>query len=226
MKIAIIEDRESRLQRFQNFDIRSEPSVVLILEQSFQDLLDNIKANNLKVLDNYYVIAAHRSALTETMRDSIKSYCAKTKKPLVFFSGGITSSYYKETSFQFLLINSKEFYSENLRIFLNHVNQGNTPNLLMLQFGTKWKLSMLLSLRNRIAVALAKEELKESGIKNIGTHGLIKWNSDLEISELIKTDIQTETTKDILSKNADASISLAELKEIRIAIEQQLQTIS
>ena len=223
MKIAIIEDRAKRLQQFQSFDISNESSIVVITEQLFQELIDNLKANDLTLLHQYDVVAVHRSAMSETIRDTIKKYCAKTRKPLVFFSGGITSSYYKETGFPFLLMNSKEFYSDHLKIFIDHINQSGKPNLLMLQFGAKWKLSMLLSLRNRIAVSLSKEGLKATGVSDIGTSGLIKWMGNLELSELIITDLETEKTKGILRKNADASVSLTELEQIKIAIEQQLQ---
>jgi hypothetical protein len=224
MKVAIIEDREKRLQRFQSFDIYQEPNVVVVTEQLFQDVLENLRVSDLSFLDTFGVIAIHRSALSESMRDSIKNYCAKEKKPLVFFSGGITSSYYKETTFPFLMINSKEFYSDHLKIFLDHLNTGAKPNLLMLQFGIKWKLSMFLSLRNRIVVSLSKEELKASGMKNIG--GVIKWVSDLDLSELIMSDIQTEDTKEALAKKPDASVTSTELVQIKIAIEQLLQRMS
>jgi len=223
MKIAIVEDRAKRLQQFQSFDIWNEPSIVVITGQSFQDLVDNLEANNLTVLYNYDVVAVHRSAMSEKIRDAIKNYCAKTRKPLVFFSGGITSSYYKETGFSFLLMNSKEFYSDHLKIFIDHVNESGKPNLLMLQFGANWKISMLLSLRNRIAVSLSKEELKATGVRDIGISGLIRWIGNLELSESIISDLETETTKVILKRKADASVSLAELEQIKNAIEQQLR---
>ena len=79
---------------------------------------------------------------------------------MIFFSGGITSSVLKDLDFPFLHINSKEFYSENLKLFIEAFEESNAVNLLVLQFGKKWKLSLLLNLRNNIAVALNKEALK------------------------------------------------------------------
>ncbi len=63
-------------------------------------------------LENYSTIITHRSAfgsMDENILDLLKEYCAKNNIKLVFFSGGITSTYYSKTSYEFLLLNSKSF---------------------------------------------------------------------------------------------------------------------
>lgn len=172
-------------------------------------------------LDAFDVIAAHRSALNNSNRDALNNYCRSRNKPLIFFSGGITSSIYKDSEIPFLYLNSKEFYSVNLKIFLEHLNFCTTPNLLILQFGTQWKMSLLLALRNRIVVAQSKSFMIAEG-SDIQIVELIRRVQDLQISDLIKKDLVTDQTRELLSGSPTASVTNQNLIEIRAIIDHQI----
>ena len=90
MKIAIIEDRIARLDQYTDFELKKCKSVSIITSLDFDNLLVSLKNNDTKPLDQYECIASHRSALSNDIRDTLKEYCRIKRKPLIFFSGGIT----------------------------------------------------------------------------------------------------------------------------------------
>jgi len=220
MEIAIIEDRIARLEQFTDFELKRCKSVKIITGLEFDNIVGSLKINETKSLDQYECIASHRSALSNEVRDTLKEYCRIKKKPLIFFSGGITSSVLKDVDFPFLHINSKDFYSENLKMFIETCEEGNSINLLVLQFGKKWKLSLLLNLRNNIAVALNKEALKvEFPDSQIDESELIKRVRDLQINNAIKAELINEKTNVIFSGNDLTPISFGQVQDIKYVID-------
>lgn len=221
MKIAIIEDRIARLEQYTDFDLKENKSVTIITGIEFDNLIDSLKNNDTRKLVQYECIASHRSALSNEVRDTLKEYCRENKKPLIFFSGGITSSVLKDVEFPFLHINSKEFYSENLKLFIEACVEHATVNLLLLQFGKKWKLSLLLNLRNNIVVDLNKRELKE---KNRGGEihdsELIKRVRDLQLNSAIKADLLTEETENIFSGDDLSPVSFEQIQNIKYVLDR------
>lgn len=219
MKIAIIEDRISRLEQYAEFDLKGCKTVSIITGSEFDSLILTLSKKDTNVLEQYDCIASHRSALSNEIRDIIKEYCNFEKKPLIFFSGGITSSVFKDINFPFLHINSKDFYSSNLNLFITNCEENNTINLLILQFGKRWKLSLLLNLRNNIAVAQNKQAYKnENSEIEIDDRELIKRVRDLQINSLIKPDLINEKTDSILSGNDFASITAEQIQEVKSVI--------
>ena len=164
MKFVILEDRKKRMDQFSTFDISKTSEAVVITEQAFIDLVSAIEKNDMGALDRFCCISCHQSAISVTVRDNLKAYCKKEKKGLIFFSGGITSSIYVDDSFPYLNINSKDFYSLNLQLFLNDLKEGKAPNLLKIQFGENWKLAMLLTLRNNINNSVNRELIASKGL--------------------------------------------------------------
>ena len=227
MKIAIIEDRIARLEQYTDFDLKKSKSVTIITGIEFDNLIDSLKSNDTRKLDQYECIASHRSALSNEVRDTLKEYCRKNKKPLILFSGGITSSVLKDVEFPFLHINSKEFYSENLKLFIEACEEHNTVNLLLLQFGKKWKLSLLLNLRNNIAVSLNKQELKAK-LKDveIDDSELIKRVRDLQINSAIKADLLHEKTEDIFSGDDLRPISIGQIQHIKYVLDRLINEMA
>lgn len=221
MKIAIIEDRIARLEQYTDFDLKKSKSVTIITGIEFDNLIDSLKSSDTSKLDQYECIATHRSALSNQVRDTLKEYCRKNKKQLIFFSGGITSSILKDVEFPFLHINSKEFYSENLKLFIEACEEQNTLNLLLLQFGKKWKLSLLLNLRNNIAVSLNKQELKAKlQDVEIDDSELIKRVRDLQINSAIKFDLLQEKTEKIFSGDDLSPVSFEEIQNIKYVLDR------
>lgn len=218
MKIAIIEDRISRLDQYAEFDLKTRKTVSIITGTEFDNLILALQSKDTDSLDKYDCIASHRSALSNEIRDSIKEYCKIKKTPLIFFSGGITSSVFKDIDFPFLHINSKDFYSLNLKLFIDDCEVNNGINLFILQFGKRWKLSLLLNLRNNIAVAQNKLLLKNAKPDIEMADGeLIKRVRDLQINSLIKVDIN-EKTNGFLSGNEYASITEENIQEVKSVI--------
>jgi hypothetical protein len=227
MKIAIIEDRLARLEQFTDFELKQCRSVTIITGLEFDNLIVCLKSNKTERLDQYECIASHRSALSNEERDTLKEYCRIKRKPLIFFSGGITSSVLKDLDFPFLHINSKDFYSENLKMFIETFEEGNSINLLVLQFGKKWKLSLLLNLRNNIAVALNKETLKvQFPDSEIDDSELIKRMRDLQINIAIKTELVNEKTDLIFSGDDFTPISFNEVQEIKYEIDRVINEMT
>jgi hypothetical protein len=224
MKIALIEDRIARLEQFTDFDLKQCKSITIITGLEFDNLIGSLKSNNTKPLDQYECIASHRSALSNEIRDTLKEYCRINRKPLIFFSGGITSSVLKDFDFPFLHINSKEFYSENLQLFIEAFEESNAVNLLVLQFGKKWKLSLLLNLRNNIAVALNKEELKvQFPDSEIDDSELIKRVRDLQINTAIKADLVNEKINVIFSGDDLTPVSYDQVQDIKYVIDRLIK---
>ena len=220
MKIAIIEDRIGRLDQFIEFDIRSCKEVTIITGADFDKLIVSLEAKDTMPLNTYDCIASHRSALNNEIRDTIKEYCKVKNKPLIFFSGGISSSVFKDIDFPFLHINSKDFYSLNLKIFIDNCQKNNIVNLLMLQFGNRWKLSLLLGLRNRISIHQNLLKLKNEGfeIDSVIDENWIRRLKDLRINEYIKSDLIREETKEIFNKDENSSISAEQIQEVKSVI--------
>lgn len=227
MNIAIIEDRISRLEQFTDFELKKCKSVTIISGLEFDTLITLLNSNDTNSLDRYECIASHRSALANEVRDKLKEYCRKKRKPLIFFSGGITSSVLKDLDFPFLHINSKEFYSGNLKIFIEACEVSSTVNLLALQFGKKWKLSLLLNLRNDIVVALNKQVLKSQfPDAEIDDSELIKRVKDLQINNAIKVDLLNEKTSVFLSGDDLTPISFDQVQDIKHVIDRLINEMA
>ena len=227
MKIAIIEDRIARLEQFTDFELKQCKSVTIITGLEFDNLIGSLKNNDTKPLDQYECIASHRSALSNEVRDTLKEYCRIKRKPLIFFSGGITSTVLKDLDFPFLHINSKEFYSENLKLFIETFEESNAVNLLVLQFGKKWKLSLFLNLRNNIAVALNKVALKvQFPDSEIDDSELIKRVRDLQINTAIKADLVNEKTNVIFSGDDLTPVSYDQVQDIKYVIDRVINEMA
>jgi hypothetical protein len=126
-----------------------------------------------------------------------------------------------------LHINSKEFYSENLKLFIEACEENNTVNLLVLQFGKKWKLSLLLNLRNNIAVALNKQELiaKVKDIE-IDDKELIKRVRDLQINSAIKADLSNKKTEGTLFDDDLSKVSNEQIKDIKYVLDRLINEMA
>lgn len=163
-KILLIDDRTERQLKF------SKESGFCF--EDYSDVMDNVTAKDydefVKSLNpdfslEYDVIITHRSAfggVDFNVLDRFKSICKNKKKKLIFFSGGISSSFFLSRPFQFLLINSKTIYGDNLTLFLED-SRKNDPNLLILGFGDKWKINVMLSVLEKINFFVGSNQDKE-----------------------------------------------------------------
>lgn len=119
------------------------------------------------VSEDYDLLAIHKSFADEDM-DKLPQL-VRLSKDIVFFSGGISQTMYNpnpSTGKANLFINSRDFYSERLILFLRkYTEEEIAPNLQYLVDGENWVLSMLLEAR-RVIEYRGFNELLEGSVKN------------------------------------------------------------
>jgi len=179
-KILLIEDRAERQERF-----TQDTGIDL---KNYAEIIDNRTSLDKSQLDKYSTIITHRSAFgdqDENILDLLKQHCAETNTKLVFFSGGISSTYYSKTKYEFLLLNSKSFYSQNLKLFLDDAKaSGDEVNILLLGYGKNWKINLLLNTLAKVNLFIAnnqsKPKVKFNNFKTITKVDNIKPYIDFE----------------------------------------------
>lgn len=162
-KIVLIEDRYKRQNHFlTQIDIELE-QYENILENFVEDkatiLLENITNNSFNLID-FDIIACHKSVENNTIvLSNLQNFCKKYGKTLVLFSGGISVNYYDNNEFELLELNSKIFYSENLKFFLEAIKNEN-ENILMLCYGNNWKINVVSNILEKTNYLI--EQIEES----------------------------------------------------------------
>jgi hypothetical protein len=218
-KILLIEDRATRQEQFFN-----QTQIEL---NSYSDILDNMineKYNNIiqKLKENtfdfkeYEVIICHKSAFKDdniTILKNIEKYCKDTHKVFILFSGGIDGNYYlEEDNYIFMELNSQRLYSENIELFLEDFRNGNIHPLI-LSYGTKWKINILLNILEKINLILDSEP-KESIL-----YKRFKSNSNIELIEKLDIDIYQVALD-------GRKISKDEMKKLRDSILESIKKMS
>ncbi len=153
--ILLIEDRLDRQQLFMNdaeIDLNSYSDILdNRTGEAYYSFLEKLKDNTFD-LDKYSAIVSHKSAFdnenTEILK-KLENHCRENNKPYILFSGGIDANYYEKSDYETIEINSKVFYSTHLKLFLDKVRNGE-QNLLILIYGDKWKLNVLLNTLEKI----------------------------------------------------------------------------
>ena len=193
-KIALVEDRTKRQELFMEatkIDLNAYSDVLdNIIEDDYRDFRDTILKDET-ILEKYDVIITHKSAYENNNSQTlsiIEKYCENSGKPLVYFSGGISINLYTNDGYDKLILNSKTFYSHNLKIFLDAVRE-DQENILMLSYGKNWKLNIVLNNLERTNLFLEKYYLQQKDI------------DDFEIS--IQELQQIGFSSDIKFKNID-----------------------
>jgi CheY-like chemotaxis protein len=149
-KIAIIEDRHQRQSHFleMNEIVLDDYSAFLdnFIEEEALNVLEDILNKNFQRFSSYDIIMCHKSVeyrnANSEILSTLRNYCKDSGKTLILFSGGISVNYYDHSEFEFLELNSKTFYSHNLRLFLDAVIKGN-EDILMLCYGEHWKQNIV-----------------------------------------------------------------------------------
>lgn len=182
-KILLVEDRIERQDLFSketgfNFD-------------RYSNILDNTVSLDDLELNHYSTIICHRSAFWDSdsnVLDTLKDHCKKTQSQLVFFSGGISSTFYTHSDYEFLLLNSKSFYSYNLQIYLDDVIEKNSSNLRLLAYGKNWKINLLLNTLTKVNLFISenidKEKIKAQRLKTYSQIENIKEFIEIEYPEV------------------------------------------
>jgi len=179
IKILLIEDRVERQELFSK--------EISFNFQSYSKIIDNKISLWQTNLDQYSTIICHRSAfgdLNSTILDQLKNHCKGTKTQLVFFSGGISSTFYSDTSYEFLLLNSKSFYSQNLKLYFDEIMKNDISNLRLLAYGENWKISLLLNTLQKVNLFISENKHKEK----VKAQRLKTYTQLENISEFIEID--------------------------------------
>ncbi len=197
-KILLIEDRIERQVHF------TEDTGINL--KSYSDIIDNKIYFDKNELEKYSIIITHRSAFgdyEENILDYLKKYCEKTNTKLVFFSGGISATYYSKTKYEFLLLNSKSFYNKNLKLFLEDMKNRKEANLLILAYGNNWRINMMLNTLAKINLFLdnnnSKEKVKFNNFKTVTKIENIDSFVDIQYPEVIKGGVLLEDLKNLAS---------------------------
>lgn len=164
MKILFLEDRPSRQLLFlpnkqkDVEQIRSIESVYMPESNECKEIIAQINQNNHNFEKGLRLIIVHKSALETRGLEYINNFCKNEKVKLVCFSGGISQLTYNNEDYEFININSSDFYTERLVPFLNGFITEKSETLLELS-NKEWKLSYMLLARQIIgSIALENNE--------------------------------------------------------------------
>ena len=160
MRVILIEDRIVRKELFlsrSEIDFTKYDFFREVTPKEFTQLKSDLKTGDLSFFKDCDVILTHKSAFTLNEQDVLSAL----GKSVVYFSGGISQSFYLEFPSPTLHINSSEFYSSNLVHFLERIATTGEIEMLILQFGDKWKLNLLLNLRDKLKQLFYRNEGKD-----------------------------------------------------------------
>lgn len=154
-KILLIEDRVERQNKFlKNIGLNLDN--YSFLDNKTSNKYNEFASNfSLDLIKDYDIIISHRSAFSKenqekniNILDQIQRFCKDNKKKLVYFSGGISNISYQKIPYEFLQLNSKIFYSNNLKLFLDEFD--NDQDILKLAYGKKYIFEHLLEVLDNI----------------------------------------------------------------------------
>lgn len=157
MKILLIEDRIVRKELFvqrSNIDLNQYVFLKQASADEYKEIKSSLKNADTSIFNAFDLIITHKSAFTINEQDILGSVGI----PLIYFSGGISQSFYTEFPAPCLHINSSDFYGHNLIEFLNYVDKTGELELLILQFGANWRLNLLLNTRDKLNQLLYKND--------------------------------------------------------------------
>lgn len=169
--ILLIDDRARRQKELltnSNVDISSFLEILdNKIDNEYEKFLEEIM-NDTFILSNYEVIIVHQSIFqideNKVWLKKFKEHCKKNNCSLVFFSGGNNNSYSND-EYEELSLSSVDLYSENLILFLEEF-KNNNKNVLILNYGKRWKLNILLNILEKLSYFIDKNN-KERVLSNV-----------------------------------------------------------
>jgi hypothetical protein len=221
MKILLIEDRIVRKELFvqrSNIDLNQYLFLKQASAEEYKDIKSKLKNADTSIFNGIDLIITHKSAFTINEQDIL----ASVGKPIIYFSGGISQSFYSEFPVPCLHINSSDFYGQNLIQFLNHVNLTGELELLILQFGANWRLNLLLNTRDKLNQLLYRNSKSDLFPEDFNTIFSSK------ISSIIFSNVLKEGIDDLLNrglKNNEANRIKAIMSELNLEIQSNLKIV-
>lgn len=194
IKVLLIEDRKKRQEDFiarTGIDLNDtiyEGVLANMVDYKYLEIFKKLQSSMFD-FDDYSVIISHKSAFgneNSEILSKLETYCQNNNKVFVLFSGGIDTNYYfKNDNYEHIELNSKTLYSENITLFLEDCRTDNL-NPLMLCYGNKWKLNILLNILEKLTkFILSMKKDKDSVLHNV----FLRDNPDINTLESLKLDI-------------------------------------
>ena len=217
-KILLIEDKVARQHDFLNkinLDLSTYSDVLENkIGKEYKDFHEKMKRRSFNFSD-YALVVSHKSAFSVDTQDvifNITKECKEKNIPMVLFSGGIgCSSYRKDEDEEILELDSKDFYSENLKLFLKNYQDTARIELLILNFGDRWKLNVILNVIEKINLFINDDNVRSHIIYNKFIN-----KTDFHLLEEFEFDhIPIVDDEDI--------VELVELKKLALSIEKYIK---
>jgi hypothetical protein len=221
MKILLIEDRIVRKELFvqrSNIDLNQYLFLKQASADEYKDIKSKLKNADTSIFNGIDLIITHKSAFTINEQDIL----ASVGKPIIYFSGGISQSFYCEFPVPCLHVNSSDFYSQNLIQFLNHVNITGELELLILEFGANWRLNLLLNTRDKL-----NQLLYRNGKSDLFPEDFNAIFSS-KISSIIFSNVLKEGINDLKKlglKNNEVDRIKAIMSELNLEIQNNLKAV-
>ena len=162
--ILFLEDRPSRQLMYlpnKNQDvevIKQLKEIFMPLGFDCQSIIDQINVGEYKFDQQLKLIIVHKSALNTKGLLYIDKFCKSNKVQFICYSGGISQIYYSHIEYEFLNINSTDFYTERLIPFLKNIIENKLDSLLDL-VNKDWKISYLFLARQLLSnLTIEKDE--------------------------------------------------------------------
>ena len=199
-KIILVEDRPDRKKNLLGSEADNKLDKISALKivqdkPSCEKIIDQINSEDFSIFEGYQLIMIHKSSLSQTGLKNLGAYCKRRKIDLIFFSGGLSQAIYHNDSYQFLSLNSKDFYSLSLEKFLaQYAKNTVSTNLNELLLGSNYKLAKLLQYR-----------LVDTFIKKLNGMPIVTGNPNDEQTANIKITKNLNLENGIVS-NIDAEI--------------------
>jgi len=211
-RILLIEDRSLRQKKFFNetkIDIESYSDILdNAIDEKYQKILDELQKDTCN-FDEYSIIISHKSAFGDEntrLISKLEKYCHNNHKTLVLFSGGIDTNYYlKDDEFELLEVNSKIFYSQNLKTFLEDFRNGNFQPLI-LSYGNRWKLNILLNILEKLNKYLG--EMKK---EKVLYKAFLRDNPDIQTIETLNINLYEPLVQ-------ERKISIVEIEKFKNSV--------
>jgi len=213
--ILLIEDRADRQKYFMSeagIDLNKYSDILdNRIKSKYNEFVEKIKDDTFD-LGKYTVIVSHKSAFKDDsihILQKLENYCRQHNKSLVLFSGGTDTNYYENIDFELLELNSKLFYSNNLQLFLDEMEEGNF-SILTLAYGKQWKLNILLNVLEKINLQIAaNSDLHYESFRLDTTYDLLE---DIDV-KLYLPIVENDT------------ISIDEMKKVSSDLEQYIKKV-
>ena len=201
MKILFLEDRPSRQRIFlphkdKDVQILKNFGAVYMPESTeCKKIISSLNNSDYIIDENVRLIIIHGSALDTRGLQYLNATCNKQRIKLICFGGGVGQQIYNNEGFEYLNINSSDFYNKQLIPFLERFIMNEDLTLLEIT-NVNWQLTYLFQAR-QIINSLNEED--DDDRKLMFQSKLEQLQEILKLDDIINAEkINLEINKHIL----------------------------